>query len=107
MKQDNLQSLFFNCALECAIRRVQVNEDGLKFNGIYQLLVYADYINKMGGSVHTIKKNKDGLAAGLEVIADKKKYVVMSRDQNAGRSQNIRTDSSSFERMEQFKYTEP
>ena len=28
----------------------------------------------------------------------------MSGDQNAGRSHSIRTDNSSFERVEQFKY---
>ena len=31
-------------------------------------------------------------------------YVVMSRDQNAGRSHNKRIDNSSFERAEQFRY---
>jgi len=30
--------------------------------------------------------------------------MVMSRDQNAGRSHNIKNDNSSFERAEQFKY---
>jgi len=30
--------------------------------------------------------------------------MVMSRDQKARRSQNIKTDNSSFERVEQFKY---
>ena len=30
--------------------------------------------------------------------------VVMGRDQNAGRSHSIKTDNSSFERVEQFKY---
>ena len=30
--------------------------------------------------------------------------MVMSRDQNAGRSHNIKIDNSSFERAEQFKY---
>ena len=39
---------------------------------------------------------------GLEVNADKTKYMVMSRDQN-GRSHNIKNDNSSFERVEQFK----
>jgi hypothetical protein len=39
---DVLLSLVFNSALECAIRRVQVNQDGLKLNGTHQLLVYAD-----------------------------------------------------------------
>ena len=36
--------------------------------------------------------------------ADKTKYMVMSRDHNAGRSHNIKLDNSSFERKEQFKY---
>ena len=36
--------------------------------------------------------------------ADKTKYMVKSRDQNAGRSHNIKTDNNSFERVEQFKY---
>jgi hypothetical protein len=32
--------------------------------------------------------------------------MVISRDQNGGRSHSMRTDNSSFERMEQFKYLE-
>jgi len=38
------------------------------------------------------------------VNADKTKYMVMSRDHIAGRSQNMKTDSSSFERVEHFRY---
>ena len=50
---------------------------------IHQFLVYADDVNLLGGSVHTIKKNAEALAAasketGLEVNADKTKYTVMS-----------------------------
>ena len=41
---------------------------------------------------------------GLEVNADKTKHMVMSRNQNAGRSQNMRIDNWSFERVEQFRY---
>jgi hypothetical protein len=41
---------------------------------------------------------------GLEVNADKSKYMVMSRDQNAGRSHNTKTDNKSVERVEKFKY---
>ena len=41
---------------------------------------------------------------GLEVSADKTKYMVMSRDQNAGRIQSVRIDNSTFERVEEFKY---
>jgi len=43
---------------------------------------------------------------GLEVNADKAKYVVMSRDQNAGRSHSIKTDNRSLEKVEDFKYVE-
>jgi len=39
------------------IRRVQVNQDGLKLNGTHQLLVHAGDGNILGGSAHTIKKN--------------------------------------------------
>jgi len=33
---------------------------------------------------------------GLEINADKTKYMVMSRDQNAGRSHSMKIDNSSF-----------
>ena len=54
---DALSPLLFNFALEYAIRRVQVNQDGLKLNGTHHLLAYADDVNILGGSVHTVKKN--------------------------------------------------
>ena len=41
---------------------------------------------------------------GLEVNADKTKYVVMSRDRNAGRGHSVKIDNSSIERVEEFKY---
>ena len=31
-------------------------------------------------------------------------YMVMSQDQNAGRIQSVRTDNSTFKRVEGFKY---
>ena len=48
----------FNFALEYAIRRVQVNQDGLNLNGTHQLLVYADGVNILEGSVHSYYKGK-------------------------------------------------
>ena len=106
---DALSPLLFNFALEYAISRVQVNQDGLKLNGTHQLLVYADDVNILGGSVHTVKRNAEALVAatkeiGLEVNADKTKCMIMSRDQNAGRNHSMKTDNNSFERVEEFKY---
>jgi len=63
----------------------------------------------LGGSVRIIEKSSEALVAttketGLEVNADKTKYIVMFRGQNAGRSHNIKTDNSSLT-VEEFKYS--
>jgi hypothetical protein len=60
-------------------------------------LIYVDDVNILGGSVHTIKKNTEALVVAskeirLEGNADKSKYMVMSRDKNAGQNTNIKTD---------------
>ena len=55
-KGDALSPFLIYFALGYAIRRVQVNQDGLKLNGTHQLLAYADDVNIMGGSVDSIKK---------------------------------------------------
>ena len=41
---------------------------------------------------------------GLEVNADKTKYMVMSGDKNAGQSHSIKIDNSSFETVHEYKY---
>jgi hypothetical protein len=41
---------------------------------------------------------------GLDTNAEKTKYMVMYRDQNAGYNSNIQTGNKSFETVEQFKY---
>ena len=80
---DALSPVLFNFALGYAIRRVEENQDGLKQNSTHQLLAYADDVNILGGSIHTLKENAEALVAatreiGLEVNADKTKYTVMS-----------------------------
>ena len=101
--------MLFNFALEYAIRRIHVNYDGLKLNGTYQLLAYADDVNILGGSVHTVKETAEALAVaakeiGLEVNADKTKYMVMSQDRNAGRGHSVKIDNSPIKRVEEFRY---
>jgi hypothetical protein len=40
----------------------------------------------------------------LDVNADKTKYMLKSRDQNAGRTHSIKIYNSLFERVVEFKY---
>jgi hypothetical protein len=52
----------------------------LKLNGKHQLPIYADDVNILGRSIHTITKNAEALVVaskgtGLEVNADKTKYT--------------------------------
>jgi len=56
---DALSPMLFNFALEYAIRRVQVNQDGLKLNGTH----YANDVNILGGSIQTLKENAEALVA--------------------------------------------
>ena len=89
LKQGHVLSpLLLKFVLQYAIRRVQVKQDGWKLNGSYQVLVYVDYVNILGGSVYTVKENADVLVVAsketaLKVNADKTKYIIMSRGQNA------------------------
>jgi len=81
----------------------------MKLNGTHQLLAYADDVNILGGSIHNLKENAEPLVAatretGLEVSADKTKYMAKSRDQNVGRIHSVRIDNNTFEKVEEFKY---
>jgi hypothetical protein len=62
----------------------------LKLDGTHQLLVYDD-VNILGRKIHSIKRNTEALLVaikdtGLAVNAGKTKYMVLSRDQNAGQN---------------------
>jgi len=109
LKQGDPHSPLFSTLLYITpLGGVQVDRDGLKLSGTNQLLVYADDVNILGPSVHTIKENVEALivaskGTGLEVNADKTTDIVMSRVQNAGRRNRMKIDNSSFERGGRFK----
>ena len=78
-----------------------------------ELLMYCGIINSLTklhlvGYCYRVKNIEilvvAGKEIGLEVNAVKTKYMVMSRDRNAGRRHSIKADFKSFERMGEFKY---
>jgi hypothetical protein len=56
---DALSPLLFNFTLECVIRRIEANQEGLKLNGTHQILIYANDVNISCGSIHTTRKNTE------------------------------------------------
>jgi hypothetical protein len=86
---DALSPQLFNFALKYVIRKVQDNPVGLKLNRTHQFLVYADGVNLLADNIDTINTNTQTLIdafkeVGLEVYIEKTKYMLVSRDQNAG-----------------------
>jgi hypothetical protein len=72
-------------------------------------LAYADDINLLGDSVNTIKENSETFLEvsrdiGLEINAEKTKYMIMSHHPNSGQNQNIRIANELFEKVTKFKY---
>jgi hypothetical protein len=81
----------------------------LNLNGTHQLLVYADDVNLLGDNIDAIKKNMETLIdaskeVGLEVNTEKTKYMLLSRQQNAGQSHDIKIANICFENVAKFRY---
>jgi hypothetical protein len=78
-------------------------------NGTHRFLTYADDVNLLGDNINIIIKNTETLVdaskeVGLEVNVEKTTYMLVSRDQNAGQTREIKIGNRSFEYVSQFKY---
>jgi len=74
----------------------------LKLVGSHQVLAHRDDINILGWSVRAVKVNGESsvlafMELGLEINADKSKYIVMPRYQIAGRIDRKMNDNNSLE----------
>jgi hypothetical protein len=81
----------------------------LKLNGTHQLLIYADDTNLLRDNINTAKKNTetsndDSKEVGLEVNAEKTKYMLLPRHQNEGQNRDIKVSNISFKKVAQLKY---
>jgi hypothetical protein len=80
----------------------------MKLNRTHDLLAYADDVNMLLDNINTITNidtlNNASKRVGLEVNAEKTKYILLSHHQNAGQNHDIKMANRSFENMEQVKY---
>jgi hypothetical protein len=75
---DALLPLPFSFALEYAIRRGQLIQDGLKLRSTNQFLICAADVNILGGSTHAVKENGEAL-----VVASKETGIEVNAERNS------------------------
>jgi hypothetical protein len=82
----------FNFALEYTIRKVQDNQAPLKLNGICPLFANADDVNLLlsNNEENTETLTDANKEVGLEINAEKTKYMLLSRHQNSGKYHDIK-----------------
>ncbi|KAJ4426767.1 hypothetical protein ANN_26566 [Periplaneta americana] len=83
------------------VRKVQDNREELELNWLHQLLVYIDDVNMLGENTEILFEASKTI--GLEVNPEKTKCMIMSRDQNIVRNENIKIGDLSFEEVEKFQ----
>jgi hypothetical protein len=92
------------------MRKVHENQVRLKLNDTYQLLTHAD-VNLLRDNKDAANKNTETLMdtskkVGLQVKVEKTKYMLPSRNQNAGQNHDINTVNRLFENVAKFKSLE-
>jgi hypothetical protein len=72
-------------------------------------LTYADDVSLLGDNIDTVNKNTETLIdvskeVGIEVSAEKTKYMLLSHHQNAGKRYDIKIANRCFENVAKFRY---
>jgi hypothetical protein len=70
--------------------------------------VYVNDVNLLADIVNTIIENTETLLdasrdIGVDINAEKTKYMIMSCDPNSGQNQNIRIANESFENVAKYQ----
>jgi hypothetical protein len=68
-------------------------------------------VNLLANNLNTIKRNAvtvidSSREVGLEINAEKTKYMLLSRHQNVGQNLDIKITNRSFENVSQLRYLE-
>jgi hypothetical protein len=75
----------------------------IAINSRTEFLRFLVILSKRFGPLGFCGRNVSGYSEICNGNADKTKYIVMSRDQNAGRSHSIKIDNSSIQMVDEFK----